>query len=176
MLEIQAKARGYAIAAHDGIGQTRKYTGAPYHTHVIAVAEIVNTVPGATPEMVAAAYLHDTVEDTPVTIEDIRNEFGGVVASYVGYLTNVKDYSINRAQRKVLDYYRLIDAPNAVKTIKLADIIHNTGSIVEHDPKFAKRYLAEAKKLLEALVGGDPGLYAYASYVVDSGNKLMMEK
>lgn len=65
-----------ATAAHEGIGQVRKYTGEPYINHPAAVAELVSSVPH-TPEMLAAAWLHDTVEDTPITLLDIELNFAG---------------------------------------------------------------------------------------------------
>ena len=63
-----------AIRAHEG--QRRKYTGEPYSTHPIGVSKIIETIPDHTPEMVAAALLHDVVEDTPITFLDIKNQFG----------------------------------------------------------------------------------------------------
>ncbi|VDZ55823.1 bifunctional (p)ppGpp synthetase II/ guanosine-3',5'-bis pyrophosphate 3'-pyrophosphohydrolase [Serratia odorifera] len=58
------RARRYATKAHAAIDQRRKYTNAPYIVHPQAVVEIVRSVPH-TDEMLAAAWLHDTVEDTP---------------------------------------------------------------------------------------------------------------
>jgi (p)ppGpp synthase/HD superfamily hydrolase len=86
MNDLVNKAFSYALAAHTG--QTRKYTGEPYIVHPFAVSLIVQSVPH-TPEMVAAALLHDTVEDTGKTIEEIEQLFGKQVASYVGWLTDV---------------------------------------------------------------------------------------
>jgi (p)ppGpp synthase/HD superfamily hydrolase len=81
--ELERCALEFATTAHASINQRRKYTGEPYIVHPIAVAELVRSVPH-TPEMIAAAYLHDVVEDTPVTIEEIREEFGPQVAELVG--------------------------------------------------------------------------------------------
>ena len=81
------KALQFATEAHGS--QVRKYTGEPYITHPIAVADIVRTVEGHTEEMLVAAVLHDVVEDTDVTIDDICKEFGTVVGMYVEYLTDV---------------------------------------------------------------------------------------
>ena len=71
------KAIQFATKAHEG--QTRKYTGEPYIVHPLSVMEIVKTV-DHTEEMLMAAVLHDTVEDTDVTLQDIDREFGPVVA------------------------------------------------------------------------------------------------
>lgn len=88
MNELEARAHAFATDAHGDIDQRRKYTGEPYIVHPIAVAELVRSVPH-TPEMIAAALLHDVVEDTPVTIEGIETEFGARVAELVGWLTDV---------------------------------------------------------------------------------------
>lgn len=157
------KARAFATAAHAAVGQLRKYTFEPYIVHPAEVAALVATVPGHTPEMVAAAWLHDTVEDTGVTIELIRSEFGAEVAELVGWLTDVSrpDHG-NRAARKAVDRAHTAGAPAAAQTIKLADLIANTRSIMEHDEKFAVTYLAEKRMLLEVMTKGDPGLMAQA--------------
>ena len=76
-----------AIRAHEG--QRRKYTGEPYSTHPIGVSKIIETIPDHTPEMVAAALLHDVVEYTAVTFSEIKELFGSTVAEYVHYCTNV---------------------------------------------------------------------------------------
>jgi (p)ppGpp synthase/HD superfamily hydrolase len=157
------KARAFATAAHAAVGQLRKYTFEPYIVHPAEVAALVATVPGHTPEMVAAAWLHDTVEDTGVTIELIRSEFGAEVAELVGWLTDVSrpDHG-NRAARKAVDRAHTAGAPAAAQTIKLADLIANTRSIMQHDEKFAVTYLAEKRMLLEVMTKGDSGLMAQA--------------
>lgn len=157
------KARAFATAAHAAVGQLRKYTFEPYIVHPAEVAALVATVPGHTPEMVAAAWLHDTVEDTGVTSELIRSEFGDEVATLVGWLTDVSrpDHG-NRAARKAVDRAHTAAAPAAAQTIKLADLIANTRSIMQHDEKFAVTYLAEKRMLLEVMTKGDPGLMAQA--------------
>jgi (p)ppGpp synthase/HD superfamily hydrolase len=148
----------FATAAHAAVGQLRKYTFEPYIVHPAEVAGIVAEA-GGTPEMIAAAWLHDTVEDTGVTSELIRAEFGDEVATLVGWLTDVSrpDHG-NRAARKAVDRAHTAAAPAEAQTIKLADLICNTKSIVAHDPKFAVTYLAEKRELLEVMTKGDPRL------------------
>jgi (p)ppGpp synthase/HD superfamily hydrolase len=117
--------------------------------------------------MVAAAWLHDVVEDTGVTIETIRAEFGTEVAELVGWLTDVsKPEDGNRATRKAVDRAHTAEAPAEAQTIKLADLISNSKSIMEHDPAFAKTYLEEKRLLLAVMTKGDPGLHAEASRYV----------
>ena len=143
----------YAQAAHGD--QKRKYTGEPYITHPIAVARIVADVTDDC-EMIAAAFLHDVIEDTHVTPEDlIRDGFGGGVARLVVQLTNVsKPSDGNRKIRKALDRGAL------------ADLIHNSESIVQYDPAFAKVYMAEKVELLRVLKDGDARLYKKAEGIV----------
>ena len=155
---LEHRARLFATAAHAAVGQLRKYTFEPYIVHPQEVAEIVRSVPH-TEVQLAAAWLHDVVEDTGVTIELIREEFGSEVSDLVGWLTDVSrpDHG-NRSQRKAIDRAHTAQAPAAAQTVKLADLISNTQSIVEHDPKFAVTYLQEKRLLLEVLTRGDPGL------------------
>jgi (p)ppGpp synthase/HD superfamily hydrolase len=158
-----AEARLFATAAHAAVGQLRKYTGEAYIVHPKAVAKIVAGVPGSTPEMIAAAWLHDVVEDTGVTIDLIREEFGDEVADLVGWLTDIsKPGDGNRAHRKAMDREHSAAAPQDAQTIKLADIIENTASIEDCDPDFAIVFRREKRALLAAMTGGDPALRARA--------------
>ena len=161
-MNIVEKARIFAIAAHSAVKQVRKYTGEPYWMHPIEVMNIVKTVEH-TDEMLAASLLHDTVEDTGVTQDIIDYEFGNLIGNYVFWLTDqTKPADGNRATRKKMDADRLAEAPNEVATIKYADLISNTKSIVEHDPTFAKTYLAEKAYLLSVMNKGNPHLYQLA--------------
>lgn len=168
MTPLEARAKAFAFMHHGRIGQLRKYTGEPYITHPAAVVELVRGVEH-TEEMLAAAWLHDTVEDTEATHEDIANEFGREVARYVWFLTDTDARYGNRKTRKKIDFYRMSAAPAAAKTIKLADLIHNTGSIMQHDPDFARVYLREKEVLLNALTDGDRGLFEIAFSQVHDG-------
>jgi (p)ppGpp synthase/HD superfamily hydrolase len=154
------KAMMFACEAHKA--QLRKYTGNPYTDHLAEVAGIVASV--ATPEqadlMVSVAWLHDCIEDQGITLESLRDEFGEWVSSGVWFLSDTEKG--NRAERKALSRARLGAAPYWVQTIKCADIISNTSSIVMHDPAFARVYLEEKRLLLERLTEADPRLLALA--------------
>jgi len=169
-MEKVAKARAFAIAAHSAAGQVRKYTGEPYHVHPAEVAQIV-TARGGDQAQICAAWLHDVVEDTAVTNELIETEFGKDVAELVGWLTDVsKPEDGNRAERKAIDREHTAQAPKRAKFVKLADLSSNTKSIVEHDAKFAKVYLAEKRLLLEeALFDADPVLLAEVYRLLEEG-------
>ena len=156
MIGIIEKAEQFAVQAHGP--QKRKYTGDPYIVHPIEVSQIVKTVPH-TNAMIAAAILHDVIEDTEATYDDVAVNFGTVVADLVEELTDVsKPEDGNRAVRKALDRAHLAKASADAQTIKLADIISNTKDIKANDPKFAKVYIPEMKALLEVLDKGDKDL------------------
>ena len=164
MSQIVLKARAFATAAHTG--QVRKYTKEPYIVHPIEVMQIVMTVKHDE-AMLAAALLHDVVEDTDYTIEDILREFGPDVASLVDDLTDVsRPEDGNRAHRKSLDRAHSAKASPRAQTVKLADLISNARDIVKHDQKFAKVFLGEKRQLLEVMTLGDSSLYAIAKSLV----------
>jgi (p)ppGpp synthase/HD superfamily hydrolase len=159
-MDVVERARVFATAAHAAVKQLRKYTDEPYIIHPAEVAALVANSLGATPSMIAAAWLHDVVEDTAVTIGLIREEFGDEVAALVAWLTDVEEG--NRATRKRLACERLARAPREAQTVKLADLVSNTRTIVAYDPNFAPVYLKEKRDLLAVLTKGDPGLHERA--------------
>jgi (p)ppGpp synthase/HD superfamily hydrolase len=159
---MQERARLFSLVAHSATGQVRKYNNIPYWVHPYEVAKIVSTV-NHTEAMIAAAYLHDVVEDTHITIDLIRDEFSDEVANMVEWLTDIsKKEDGNRAIRKAIDREHIKNADSNSKTIKLADIISNTIDIHENDPEFFKVYSIEMKLLLEVLIDGDSTLFKYA--------------
>lgn len=163
----------FAKAAHESIDQRRKYTGEPYFMHPISVAALVQSV-SHTESMVAAALLHDTVEDTPITLDEIHRVFGFEVATLVEMLTDVsKSSDGNRAARKAIDREHTAKASPAAKTIKLADLIDNTRSIVAHDAGFARIYLLEKAMLLDVLRDGDETLWKLANDLVQQHRSLV---
>jgi (p)ppGpp synthase/HD superfamily hydrolase len=143
------EALAFATAAHEG--QVRKYIGVPYILHPIAVGRLTLRF-GGDKEMVAAALLHDTLEDCDVTADELHGRFGADVARLVVELTDVsRPEDGPRAVRKALDRAHTAAASPRAKTIKATDLIHNTGSIVRNDPRFARLYLEEKAALLEVL-------------------------
>jgi (p)ppGpp synthase/HD superfamily hydrolase len=156
----------FAEEAHGD--QKRKYTGEPYILHPIGVAQIVATVTNDC-ETIAAAFLHDTVEDTDVTYSQIVEAgFGHGIAQLVIEVTDVSTPKAgNRKYRKEMDRKHLAMASKRGKTIKLADLIHNTSSICKYDERFARVYMQEKKELLDVLRDGDSTLYARARKIVD---------
>ena len=171
---MEEEALEFATIAHGT--QQRKYTEEPYVAHVKRVAETVKTV-SHTPEMVSAAYLHDVVEDTPVSIEEIRERFGKKVASLVHELTDEfmkENYpELNRKQRKAKEVERQAQMSPEAKTIKLADVIDNTMDIVKNDRHFARKYVPEMEALTSVLKEGDPELYDRAVKEVQKGKEIL---
>lgn len=162
MSDLEIRAKEFATLAHGRINQRRKFTGEPYINHPAAVAEIVRSVPH-TDEMLAAAWLHDTVEDCGIDMDEIHRVFGPQVTELVECLTDVSRIKDgNRATRRAIDRAHTAKASPAAKTIKLADLIDNTHNIVALDPNFAKVYLPEKRLLLAVLKEGDPTLWAQA--------------
>lgn len=155
-LSIVTRAREFATAKHHG--QVRKYTGEPYVNHCASVARLVAERGGA-PEVVAAALLHDTLEGTSTTYEELVENFGnrtaGLVLEVTDEFTKESYQHMNRAQRKNAEAARLAEISADAKLIKLCDLIDNTRSIVEHDPSFAVTYLREKAAALEAMGYGD---------------------
>ncbi len=139
--------------------QVRKYTGNPYVDHLAEVAGIVATVEHDE-DMLAVAWLHDCVEDCGVQLQDVQDRFGTMVAIGVSGLSDME--TGNRAERKGLSRERLAACSGWIQTIKCADLISNTSSIVKHDPKFAVTYLEEKRLLLDVLTKADPRLRALA--------------
>ena len=143
----------FATAAHGE--QKRKYSAAPYIVHPIRVAQKM-IEHGADTGQIKAALLHDVVEDTPVTIDEIGYRFGKDVAELVGYLTDVsKPEDGNRTVRKAKDREHLASASPRAKSVKLADIIDNGHDITNNDPGFAKVYIKEIKSVLGVLKDAD---------------------
>lgn len=165
------RARTFAIEAHERIDQRRKYSGQPYAEHLKAVASLVAEASDSQ-AAVAAAWLHDVVEDTAATIEDVAASFGNEVAELVKALTDISRPSDgNRQQRKAVDRAHLANASALAKTVKLADLIDNCADICRHDPGFGRVFLEETALLLPVLREGDPRLLQQAEKLLATWQK-----
>ena len=147
----------------------------PYWVHTDEVARIVTNITKDS-DVIASAHLHDVVEDTPVTINDIINKFGFRIGQIVSELTHVytkESYpSWNRDKRKMAEVQRLSVISKEAKLIKIADIISNTADIIPYDLEFAKVYLKEKVQLLDVLKEGSPELWIIADKQVRDGLNL----
>lgn len=148
--------RATLTAVHSHDGQRRKHVDEPYVAHPIRVAHRV-AERTMDPHVIAAALLHDVVEDTDTTLDELGDVFGYRIHDMVEALTNVpRQPGINRAQRRKIDHARIAAAGRDVQLIKAADIMDNWPSIRTFDPGFAKVYLAENNLLLTMMNELDP--------------------
>lgn len=145
--------RAYVFAKRAHGEQRRKYTGLPYMVHPVTVCSLVKRhYHAVTDAMLAAALLHDVVEDTPCSFADIGEVFGGEVAELVFWLTDVsRPEDGNRRIRKAKDCQHLRRAPADAQIIKVADIADNTKSIIQHDAGFAPLYVKEKCAQLDVM-------------------------
>lgn len=111
-------------------GQFRKGTRKPYINHCLEVARILHKH-GYSEEIVIAGLLHDTVEDTEATLEDLERLFGEEVSNLVKYVTEDKSPSLSWNERKVMYIKMLTDAPEGAVVISAADKLHNITETLE---------------------------------------------
>jgi (p)ppGpp synthase/HD superfamily hydrolase len=128
--------RAYDVAASWHQGQTRR-SGDPYITHPLAVATILAEL-GADDEMLCAALLHDTVEDTACTLAALSGQFGAEVAALVAG-TSALDQLKGRRGRNLSEVLAAVrSADTRVMAIKVADRLHNMRTV---------EFIAHAKQL-----------------------------
>jgi (p)ppGpp synthase/HD superfamily hydrolase len=163
----------FAKHAHQNLSKTgqpqiRKYTQAPYIVHPVEVAAIVASRVPADENLIAAALLHDCIEDTTVIYRDINRTFGKDTADLVLMVTDISQpHQGNREARKAIDRAHIAKASARGQTLKLADLISNTKDILKHDQNFAVTYMREKQLLLPHLKLGDKVLFKLASEYVD---------
>jgi guanosine-3',5'-bis(diphosphate) 3'-pyrophosphohydrolase len=170
----------FVTKCHDG--QVRKYTGEPYIVHPLAVANKVDHIHPLAWEI---ALAHDVVEDTPYTSKDIYefvisdglyNELDAAVIKFgVEQLTDIytaEDYpEMGRDERKTNEAIRLGNTSPVIQSIKYADLIDNTDSILKYDLDFSQVYLHEKETLLSKMRVGDFKLFMEAICILNSGLK-----
>lgn len=141
----------YAVKAH--AGTERRGKGFPYIVHPMEAVEIVATI---TPdqELLAAAALHDVVEDTEVTVEDLRREFGDRIASLVAAESDVMVQGVSEEDswhaRKQAAIDRLAAAPHDAKIVAMGDKLSNMRAI-------ARDYAQKGDALWKIFHASDPG-------------------
>ena len=146
---ITTKARQIASVAHKG--QLITGTEIPYIVHLAQVAGLVQAASVDHlyhSEMVAAAWLHDILEDTNWLHTNLEAQFGSRITNFVFALTDQSSTG-NRDARKREERERLCRQCDEVKVIKLADIISNLNYFGILKPSFAKVYLQEKEDLIE---------------------------
>ena len=154
MQNLVNTARDLATQAH--AGQLVKGTSLPYTTHLAQVAKLVQSVTDDQ-NMVAAAWLHDSLEDTDLEYDDLLQATNETVANYVLALTD-QAADGNRATRKQAERDRLGNETAEVQTVKLADVVANLSSPGTLKPSFRTLYREEKRLLTAALQQGDQRL------------------
>ncbi|WP_026573665.1 HD domain-containing protein [Bacillus sp. UNC438CL73TsuS30] len=124
-MEIVEKALQTASKAHEG--QYRKLTDIPYITHPVAVGMLLLKA-GYMDDVVAAGILHDTVEDTDLTLEDLKRKFGEKIAEIVAGCSE-PDKSLSWEKRKEHTIEFLKTASMEIRAVACADKLHNIRSI-----------------------------------------------
>lgn len=165
--------------------QKRKYTGDPYYVHLLSVANLVRRYVDV-PMVVEIALCHDLFEDTectPLDLIDKLTRIGydrtdrGVIIGGVLDLTDAFTHKnkplLNRKGRKLMEAVRLGRTSSLIQSIKYADLIDNTISIVEYDRKFARIYLAEKRLFLDQMRKGNIDLFLKAAWHLQSGLSLL---
>jgi (p)ppGpp synthase/HD superfamily hydrolase len=136
------------MGAHLSLGHMR-LGGEHYHYHVSRVADTVSKY-GGDDAMIAAAYMHDLLEDTKVPPMMLANEFGDLVLQFIQELTNPKREG-PRNLRQQAELARLSTISPEAKLIKLADILDNTSNPYTLGVDFAKVYYQEKAEQLSCL-------------------------
>ena len=170
-LDAIQKAFDFASEAHKGV---RRRSGEPYILHPIAVAKIVVSNIGLGYKSIVAALLHDVVEDTDYTVDDIRNLFDDKVATLVDGLTKIKTVLDNedKAQQKSMqaeNFKRILLTLNddvRVVLIKLADRLHNCRTI-EFMPEHKRDKILSETMFVFIPLAHRLGLYGVKSEMED---------
>ncbi|MBW8484641.1 HD domain-containing protein [Actinomadura parmotrematis] len=149
-----------AEAARRWHGTQLRPTGVPYMEHLLEALEVLVRGAGVTdPAILAAALLHDAVEDTPATLADVEAAFGPEVGELVDWVTKPPAGGPGRqAKRAAKAAYlrRLRDAPRAAVLVKLADRVSNTQTLEDMPADFQRRYYAETVTYIQPLAADEP--------------------
>jgi len=162
--------------------QTRKYSPDRYIVHPVRVMKTCSEYTDSLP-ILAAAILHDVLEDTPHTQDDIstflknymneeeRNSTLNMVVELTDVYVKENFPKLNRYKRKKKEIKRLKNISSDAQTIKYADILDNASEISLNDPGFAERYLQECHDVLLALKDGNPQLRQTAIDLITTEQK-----
>ena len=147
MSELIKAAKLFSNSGHQRITVQRNPARQSPEAHLKSVAQIVSSVT-EDEKMIAAAWLHDIVEDTGVTIDDVERRFGAQVAGLVHELTIVSHPAHrHRTTSFAVTKQHFARVSDAAKTIKLADLIDTCRDLYKNDPASFCTYAAEANEL-----------------------------
>jgi len=138
----------FGAEAHSG--QVRKSSGEPYFTHPTAVYNLLKKIGVNDRNILVAALLHDTIEDSDHTQNTLKRRFNKDVSKIVKGLSSSKKGIEKHGKPKYLAH-KMIKMDNGVLDIKLADRWHNLQDMGDMPPKKAKAYLLQTKYIIEEL-------------------------
>lgn len=142
----------FAMNVH--AAQYRRHTGEPYWLHLAQVAGLVKAFNGG-PAAIAAAWLHDVLEDQPHAMASLLNTYAAEITDAVVALSDLE--TGNRKARKAAARERLAKQEGWIQTIKICDLISNAPSIKTFEPEFwATCFKPEAELMLDVLTKADP--------------------
>lgn len=166
-----------AFSAGKHRDQRRKGAAAsPYINHPIAVAEVLARTGVSDHEILAAAVLHDTIEDTETTAEELEARFGPRIRRLVDEVTD--DKSLPREARKSLQIEHAPDLSEGAKQIKIADKICNVGDVIHAAPEgwpLERRvgYLDWTEEVVNGCRGVNPRLDELYDRILSEGRRLL---
>ena len=149
--EIVRKAKAYSREKHEG--QIRKFENKPYFIHPKRVAHILYQFKESKniDLLVAVCYLHDVVEDTTTTIQDIKKEFGSFIANLVKELTS----DASRIEEVGKEEYlarKMIAMSSYALSIKLADRLDNVNRLQWQPKSFSDKYIKQTRYIVDRLL------------------------
>lgn len=149
--DIVVKAYNFAEQAHKS--EKRKFSDLPYFSHVKYVARTLEDL-HCHPDLVAAGFLHDILENTSISSQELKDEFGEKIFSIIYSLSNNEEEIKKFGGKRLYLAAKLIQLDDDSLTVKLADRYHNV-LFLEHDAtpeEFIKKYYKETKYIISSLL------------------------
>jgi GTP diphosphokinase / guanosine-3',5'-bis(diphosphate) 3'-diphosphatase len=154
------KAFNFGYQLHQG---QHRASGDPYIAHPVAVAGLLRDL-GGSADMIAAGFLHDVVEDTEITLDEIENQFGAEVRALVEGVTKLSSFNfLSKTERQAENFRRMFLAMAQdirVIVVKLADRLHNMRTL-EHLPDEKRRRIAQETKDVFAPLANRLGIWRF---------------
>ena len=171
ILELSlGKAGAFANKAHSG--QYRKSSGAPYIIHPTAVMKILKSHGVKDKNILVAAMLHDTIEDSPTTYNNLKSQFNKEVADFTKEVTSIKK-DLKAIGKPEYLARKMIGMSNGALLIKLADRLHNSTDLAAMPEKSAKRQAEQTNYILIGLRSKRKNLQGTAKKLIKKIEKLI---
>ncbi len=174
-MELVKSAELFAKKKHSGI--MRKDGTTPYSKHLEDVVNRLKSLGVIDEELLCAGWLHDTIEDTDTTFDDLHEQFGSRVVVLV--TSQTKDMSLTRKKREQIYVKQLKEASSDAKLIKLCDISANLSDLKNYDASKSKK-LRQVRKVRHYLVVIKNDLIKNSDYpkiitLIESANQILKQ-